>query len=96
MRYFHRTTVPVDAVLAEADRYFGARMSPAGREGRIYKYDSAIGSVTVAVRPEGGHYTLITLTTDNVGESEIDKFAKRFLSVVHQHAHEGHEVRGAY
>jgi hypothetical protein len=96
MRYFHRTSVPVDDVLAAADRYFGERMSPAGREGRVYKYSSGIGEVSVAVRPEGGHYTHITLTTDKVGESEVDKFAKRFLSVVHQHAHAGHEVRGAY
>lgn len=96
MRYFHRTSLPIDDVLAEADRYFGSRMQPAAAEGRTRTFTSTIGHVQVVVKVEGGHYTHIALTTDDVGESEVDKLAKRFLSVVHQKVHEGHEVRGAY
>ena len=96
MRYFHRTSLPVADVLAEADRYFGQRMQAAGAEGRTRTYQSAIGEVRVVVKVEGGHYTHIALTTDDLGESEVDKFAKRFLGVVHRKVHEAHEVRGAY
>ncbi len=95
MRYFHRTSLPIDDILAEADRYFGQRMQSSGQH-RTRTFTGAIGEVTLSVKAEGGHYTLITLTTDNVGESEIDKLAKRFLGVVHRKVHEEHVVRGAY
>ena len=32
-----------------------------------------IGRIAVSVQAEGGHYTLITLETDQVAESEADK-----------------------
>ena len=50
----------------------------------------------IDVRAEGGHYTTITVATDQVGESEVDKLVKRFLAVVHAQADPRHEVRGAY
>jgi hypothetical protein len=52
--------------------------------------------VTITVRAEGGHYTLIEVMTDQVGESEMDKLAKRFLAEVHRLVEPTHEVRGAY
>jgi hypothetical protein len=36
------------------------------------------------------------VSTDQVGESELDKFAKRFLAVVHREQEPTHDVRGAY
>ena len=39
---------------------------------------------------------MVTLATDQPGESELDKFAKRFLTVLHASAEPGHAVRGAY
>ena len=48
------------------------------------------------VRPEGGHFTQVTLATDQVAESELDKYAKRFLATLHARAEPGYEVRGAY
>ncbi len=56
----------------------------------------AIGTVIVTVGMEGGHYTRITVQTDQVGESELDKLAKHFLGVVHTKAEPEHELRGAY
>jgi hypothetical protein len=50
----------------------------------------------VDVRAEGGHYTHVTVATDQVGESEVDKLAKRFLGTVHTKADPRHELRGAY
>ena len=96
MRYFHRTSLAPDAVLKAAERYFGGRLSPAGAAPRARSYNGAMGKVAIDVTAEGGHYTLITVTTDQVGESELDKLATRFLGTVHQQVEPGHVVRGAY
>jgi hypothetical protein len=50
----------------------------------------------VTVQAEGGHYTLITMDTDQVAESEADKLAKRFLTLVHTLADPTHRPIGAY
>lgn len=96
MRYFHRTPVPVDDVLAAADTFFGERMQAGAAKARHRAYRHTAGNVTVDVRIEGGHYTHVTVATDQVGESEVDKLAKRFLGTVHTKAHSQHELRGAY
>jgi len=96
MRYFHRTSVSPDRVIDESIKFFGAHLAPGGEAPRRRTFSGGLGVVTVSARSEGGHYTLIEIATDQVGESEIDKLAKRFLSVVHALAHHGHEVRGAY
>jgi hypothetical protein len=96
MRYFHRTPLPLNDVLAVADAYFGARMQTVATEGRHRAYRHPGGNVTVDVRVEGGHYTHVTVATDQVGESEVDKLAKRFLGTVHAKADPRHELRGAY
>jgi hypothetical protein len=96
MRYFHRTSLSPAAVLAVAERYFGEHLAPAGTAERSRVYHGTMGRVAIEVAAEGGHYTLITVTTDQMGESEIDKLAKRFLGTVHQQVEPGHVVRGAY
>jgi hypothetical protein len=96
MRYFHRTSVSPDDVLAEADRYFGDRLRTLERDQRSRTYQGTIGTVTLTVEAEGGHYTLITLGTDQVGESEVDKLGKRFLTTVHTLVDRSHAARGAY
>jgi hypothetical protein len=96
MRYFHRTSLPPAAVLKVAERYFGGHLSPAGTAARSRAYSGTVGRVTIQVAAEGGHYTLVTVTTDQVGESELDKLAKRFLTMVHKQVEPEHMVRGAY
>jgi len=96
MKYFHRTTVAPDDVLARAATFFGARLSPVEEAPRRRGFAGAIGEVTVSVDAEGGHYTRVTAETNQVGESEADKLAKRFLTVVHVMAEPSHEPRGAY
>ena len=96
MRYFHRTALSPDAVLQEADRFFGGRLSPAGGANRARSFSGTIGRITIQVTAEGGHYTLVTVETDQVGESEADKVAKRFLALVHKKLEPEHVVRGAY
>jgi hypothetical protein len=38
----------------------------------------------------------VTVATDQVGESEADKLAKRFLTLLHADAEPGHRPVGAY
>lgn len=96
MRYFHRTSLEPDRVLGEAARFFGNRLAPVDEAPRRRTYSGPTGRVTIAARPEGGHYTLVEIGTDQVGESELDKMAKRFLAVLHREVHPAHEIRGAY
>lgn len=96
MKYFHRTHISPDRVLEHAKRFFGGRLTAAGEGPRHRIFSGPTGEVRVSVEAEGGHYTLIRVATDQVGESEIDKLAKRFLTVVHTLADPAHVVRGAY
>ena len=96
MRYFHRTTLSPADVLAAARDYFGARLAPSEESPRRLGYRGTLGKVTVSARAEGGHYTFIDVVTDQMGESEIDKLAKRFLAEVHRKVEPAHELRGAY
>ena len=84
-------------MLARAPRSFSARrLTPVEERPRRRRFTGAIGQVTVTVQAEGGHYTLVTVETNQVGESEADKLAKRFLTLVHTLAEPGHRPIGAY
>ncbi len=96
MKYFHRTSVSPDAAVARAAEFFGARLTPTEEAPRRRRFGGTLGQLSVVVQAEGGHYTLVTIETDQPGESELDKLAKRFLTVVHTMADPAHEPRGAY
>jgi hypothetical protein len=96
MKYFHRTHLPAEDVLARATSFFGGRLAPVEEQPRRRRFTGAIGQVAVTAQAEGGHYTLVTVETNQVGESEADKLAKRFLTVVHTLADPTHRPIGAY
>ena len=96
MRYFHRTTLSPDTVLTHVKTFFGARLAPADEAARRRTYAGPLGRVTIAARPEAGHYTFVEVATDQVGESELDRLAKRFLAELHRQVEPNHELRGAY
>jgi hypothetical protein len=96
VKYFHRTHLSPDAVLGRAAEFFGGRLTPVEEGARRRRFAGAIGQIAVAIEAEGGHYTRVTVETNQVGESEADKLAKRFLTLVHTMADPGHEPRGAY
>ncbi len=96
MRYFHRTSLSPDDVLAQAKAFFGPRLAPADESQRRRTWAGPLGKITVTARAEGGHYTLVEISTDQVGESELDRLAKRFLAEVHRQVEPGHALRGAY
>ena len=82
--------------MQHATTFFGVRMSPAAEAPRRRQFAGSLGQITVQVEAEGGHYTLVEVETDQMGESEADKLAKRFLATVHAMAEPDHIVRGAY
>ena len=96
MRYFHRSHLPPEAVLARSAGFFGGRLTPAEELPRRRRFTGPVGQVTVSVQAEGGHYTLVTVETNQVGESEADKLAKRFLTELHTLEHPSHRPIGAY
>ncbi|HEX9755810.1 MAG TPA: hypothetical protein VGA42_08875 [Gemmatimonadales bacterium] len=96
MKYFHRTSVPPDAVIADATAFFRRTLTPVEEGARRRRFTGVLGELTVSVQAEGGHYTLVIVETNQPGESELDKLARRFLAVVHTRAEPSHRVRGAY
>lgn len=96
MKYFHRTHITPDEVLAAARRFFRSTLAQVEEQPRRAQFAGTIGRIGVTVQAEGGHYTLVTADTDQVGESEADKLAKRFLTVVHTLAEPTHRPIGAY
>jgi hypothetical protein len=96
MKYFHRTSISPTVVIQQATAFFSPRLAPVEEGARRRRFAGAIGQLGVTAQAEGGHYTLVTVETNQPGESELDKLAKRFLSVVHQLAEPAHLLRGAY
>lgn len=96
MQYLHRTPIQPDVVMDLVVSHFGSRLAPEIEDARRRCYSGALGRVTISAVPEGGHYTLVTVITDQLAESELDKLAKRFLGEVHVLAHPHHALRGAY
>ncbi len=82
--------------MAQAKVFFGSRLAPVEEAPRRRRFSGSIGQIAVSARPEGGHYTLVAVETNQPGESEADRLAKRFLTELHSLAEPGHQVRGAY
>ena len=96
MKYFHRSHASPDLMLRLASEFFGSRLTPVAEGARQRTFSGAIGRIGVTVQSEGGHYTLVTVETDQVGESEADKLARRFLTLAHAATHPAHRPIGAY
>jgi hypothetical protein len=97
MRHFHRTHIlPADA-LAVADEFFPTLgLTRAAAQERARTYTGALGTLTLKVRPEGGHYTFIEVETDQTGESRLDRNVKRYFVTVHRTADPAHRLKAAY
>ena len=96
MQYFSRAHLKPEAVLAFAKTFFPGRGLPGNTSGDNAAFSDARGAIRVQVEIEGGHYTRVTVATQDVGESELDRVAKRFLSELHAVEEPRHKVRGAY
>jgi hypothetical protein len=96
MRFYHRTSLPPDDVLAEADQYFESIGTLAESEVRARTFAGSTGRFSLEVRPEGGHYTRVTIETDQTCHGEADNVAKAFFTTLHKKVHPDHVVRGAH
>jgi hypothetical protein len=97
MQHFHRTNLTCEDVLALADEYFptlGLTAAPPAARSRTFS--GALGTVTISARPEGGHYVFVEATTDQAGESRLDRNVKRFFVRVHRTADPAHKLAAAY
>ena len=99
MRLFHRTSVGPDAVMRAADGFFtGAPLglTATASGARTRTFTGALGTMTLSVRMEGGHYTFVEVETDQIGESRLDKNVKRFFVQLHRQADPAHALEAGY
>jgi hypothetical protein len=97
MRHFFRTSVGPAAVVAAADEFFpelGLAQTSAGERSRGFA--GQLGSMTLTVRMEGGHYTFVEVHTDQIGESRLDKNVKKFFVRLHRSADPSHVPTAGY
>jgi hypothetical protein len=103
MKHFYRTTIHPDTVLAEADAFFptiGLKLAHTTNRSRTYQ--GVVGTpevpatLVLSVKMEGGHYTFVEGTTDQMGESRIDRNVKKFFVQLHRQADARHVMTAAY
>jgi hypothetical protein len=97
MRLFHRTSIVPADVIGLADEHFRALgMQMTAESTRTRTYTGPLGTLHLSVRPEGGHYTFVECTTDQIGESRLDKNVKKFFNRVHRAADATHVPTAGY
>ena len=97
MRHFYRSqTVPAD-VLVVADRFFPELgLNLVSSAPRARSFSGALGAVKLSVRPEGGHYTFVEVSTDQMGESRMDRNVKKFFVALHRADDPKHALDASY
>jgi len=88
MRHFFRTQLTPVTVLRIADEFFP--------EIGIERSGHTARSRTFSVRKEGGHYTFVEVSTDQMGESRLDRNAKKFFVALHKAGDPRHRIEAAY
>ena len=59
-------------------------------------FSGELGTLELTVRMEGGHYTFVEASTDQMGESRLDRNVKRFFVRLHKQADPAHALDAAY
>jgi hypothetical protein len=97
MRHFFRTQLTQGDVLAQADAFFKTiEMSRDGHTAKSRTYTGPLGTLELSVKAEGGHYTFVEVATDQMGESRLDRNAKKFFVELHRAAEPAHRIEAAY
>ena len=103
MKHFHRTSVLPDRVLAEADAFFptiGLAMTHTTNSSRTYQgivgTPEVSATLVLSVKMEGGHYTFVEGSTDQMGESRLDRNVKKFFVRLHRQVDSRHAMSAAY
>lgn len=97
MRHFFRTQLTPVEVLRIADEFYPEiGMERSGHTVRSRTFAGDLGTLQLSVRKEGGHYTFVEISTDQTGESRLDRNAKRFFLALHKAGDPGHRIEAAY
>jgi hypothetical protein len=97
MKHFHRTHITPDAVLRIADSFFRELgLTPSSSAPRMRGFTGPLGTLRLSVKMEGGHYTLVEVSTDQMGESRLDRNVKKFFVNLHRQAEPAHILEAAY
>lgn len=97
MRHFYRShSTPAD-VLVVADRFFPALgFTLAGSTVRTRSFTGPLGAMKLSVKAEGGHYTFVEATTDQIGESRLDRNVKKFFTELHRADDPAHPLQSSF
>ena len=97
MRHFYRSHTSPAEVVAAADAFFAQLgFSPVTTTARTRTLSGPLGTLKLSVRPEGGHYTFVEVTTDQMGESRMDRNVKRFFVSLHRTEDPTHTLQASY
>jgi hypothetical protein len=97
MRHFYRChTSPAEALVA-ADAFFTELgLSLVTTTARTRAFSGPLGSMKLSARAEGGHYTFVEVSTDQMGESRLDRNVKRFFVSLHRAEDPSHTLQASY
>jgi hypothetical protein len=97
VRHFFRTQLTPTDVLRVADEFFPTLpLERTGHTARSRTYSGLLGTLDLSVKKEGGHYTFVEIGTDQIGESRLDRNAKRFFVKLHRASDPSHRLEAAY
>ena len=97
MQHFFRTQLSPDDVMAEADAFFPTlELTMSSTRARERTFVGPLGTVTVKVKAEGGHYMFVQAETDQMGESRLDRNVKKFFVRLHTREEPRHRIAAAY
>jgi hypothetical protein len=97
MRHFFRTQLTPIEVLRIADDFFPEiDMERTGHTARSRIFGGNLGNLQLSVKKEGGHYTFVEISTDQMGESRLDRNAKKFFVELHRTGDPRHRIEAAY
>jgi hypothetical protein len=97
MRHFYRSHTPPADVLVVADAFFAELgFTLVTTTARTRTYTGSLGALRVSARAEGGHYTFIEATSDQMGESRMDRNVKRFFVQLHRAEDPSHTLHASY
>jgi hypothetical protein len=97
MRHFYRSHTPPADVLVAADRFFpelGLTLVTSAVRSRTFT--GPLGALKLTVKAEGGHYTFVEASTDQMGESRLDRNVKKFFVELHRADDPSHSLEASY
>ena len=97
MRHFYRSHTPPANVVTLADSFFAELgLTPVTTTARTRTFTGPLGALKLSVRAEGGHYTFVEVTTDQMGESRLDRNVKKFFVQLHRAEDPSHTLQASY